>query len=168
MTDPYFAESSTLEEISQYRKKNKNLKICIAASAWDLLHNGHILFLKEGKEKSDLMVVFLQTNPRVDRPEKNLPILSFEERRVMIEGCRYVDKIFVYTTEKELYDGLKALEADLRILGDDYIGKRFTGDDLPTPIFFHDRSCHGASTTKLRKRIYEAELAKIQNSQQKN
>jgi glycerol-3-phosphate cytidylyltransferase len=167
MTDPYFAESSTLEEISQYRKKNKNLKICIAASAWDLLHNGHILFLKEGKEKSDLMVVFLQTNPRVDRPEKNLPILSFEERRVMIEGCRYVDKIFVYTTEKELYDGLKALEADLRILGDDYIGKRFTGDDLPTPIFFHDRSCHGASTTKLRKRIYEAELAKIQNSQQK-
>ncbi len=168
MTDPYFAESSTLEEISQYRKKNKNLKICIAASAWDLLHNGHILFLKEGKEKSDLMVVFLQTNPRVDRPEKNLPILSFEERRVMIEGCRYVDKIFVYTSEKELYDGLKALEADLRILGDDYIGKRFTGDDLPTPIFFHDRSCHGASTTKLRKRIYEAELAKIQNSQQKN
>lgn len=162
--DPYFAESSTLEEISNYRKENKNLKICVAASGWDLLHNGHILFLKEGKEKSDLMVAFLQTNPRVDRPEKNLPILSFEERRVMIEGCRYVDKIFVYTTEKELYSGLKALEADLRILGDDYIGKRFTGDDLPTPIYFHDRSSHGASTTKLRKRIYEAELAKINNS----
>ncbi len=168
MTDPYFAESSTLEEISQYRKENKNLTISTCCSSWDLFHWGHYLVLKEGKEKSDLMVVFLQTNPRVDRPEKNLPILSFEERRVMIEGCRYVDKIFVYTTEKELYDGLKALEADLRILGDDYIGKRFTGDDLPTPIFFHDRSCHGASTTKLRKRIYEAELAKIQNSQQQN
>ncbi len=164
MSDPYFAESSTLEEISNYRKENKNLNICTIASCFDVTHMGHYLILKEGKEKSDLMVVFLQTNPRVDRPEKNLPILSFEERRVMIEGCRYVDKIFVYTTEKELYEGLKALEADLRILGDDYIGKRFTGDDLPTPILFHDRSCHGASTTKLRKRIYEAELAKINNS----
>lgn len=156
-------ESSTLVEISQYRRDNKNQKICVTASCFDCFHGGHYLMLKEGKENCDLMVVFLQTNPRVDRPEKNIPIMSFEERLIMVQGCKYVDKIFIYTTEKELYEGLQTLEADLRILGDDYIGKRFTGDDLQTTVLFHDRSCHGWSTTKLRKRIYEAEAAKIIN-----
>ena len=155
-------ESSTLEEIREYRETHKDQKICVTASCFDLLHAGHTLMLKDGKEKCDLMVAFLQTDPTIDRPEKNKPILSFEERKILVEASRYVDKIFIYTTEQELRNGLATLQANLRILGDDYIGKSFTGDELPTAIHFHDRASHGWSTTKLRKRIYEAELAKIQ------
>ncbi len=153
--------SSSIEEIRAYRAEHANKKICTTASCFDLLHAGHTLMLKDGKERCDLMVAFLQTDPTVDRPEKNKPILSFEERKILVEASKYVDKIFIYTTERELYDGLSALNADLRILGDDYIGKQFTGYDLPAPIHFHDRASHGWSTTKLRKRIYEAELAKM-------
>lgn len=154
-------ESSSLEEIRAYREAHCDKRICVTASCFDLLHAGHTLLLKDGKERADVMVAFLQTDPTVDRPEKNKPILSFEERKILVEGSRYVDKIFIYTTEKELYDGLATLNADLRILGDDYVGKQFTGYDLPTPIHFHDRAVHGWSTTKLRKRIYLAELRKF-------
>jgi glycerol-3-phosphate cytidylyltransferase len=156
--------SSTLEEIRAFRAVNADKKICVTASCFDLLHAGHTLMLKDGKERADLMVAFLQTDPTIDRPEKNKPILSFEERKILVEASRYIDKIFIYTTEKELYDGLSTLSADLRILGDDYIGKKFTGFDLPTPIYFHDRASHGWSTTKLRKRIYQAELEKLHTS----
>ena len=153
-------ESSTLDEIREYRDTHKDAKICVTASCFDLLHAGHTLMLKDGKDRCDYMVAFLQTDPTIDRPEKNKPILSFEERKILVEASKYVDKIFIYTTEKELYDGLATLKADLRILGDDYIGKKFTGHDLDTPIHFHDRASHGWSTTKLRNRIYEAECAK--------
>ena len=149
-----------MEEIARFRSENRNLRIGVVASCFDLMHAGHVLMLKDARERCDVLVAFLQTDPTVDRPTKNKPILSFKERQILVEGCRWVDKIFIYTREAELYAGLQALEADLRILGDDYRGSRFTGDDLPTPIHFHERSTHGWSTTKLRKRIYELEKAK--------
>ncbi len=152
--------SSSLDEICAYREENKDKIICVTASCFDLLHAGHTLMLKDGKTQCDLFVAFLQTDPTIDRPEKNKPILSFEERKILIEGSKYVDKVFIYSTERELYDGLKALEANIRILGNDYIGKQFTGYDLPSSIHFHDRETHGWSTSALRKRIYEIEKAK--------
>jgi glycerol-3-phosphate cytidylyltransferase len=157
-------KSSTLDEIRAYRETHQDKKICVTASCFDLLHAGHTLMLKDGKERCDLMVAFLQTDPTVDRPEKNKPILSFEERKILVEASKYVDKIFIYTTEKELYDGLATLKADLRILGDDYVGKQFTGYDLETHVYFHDRASHGWSTTKLRKRIFKEELRKLVNT----
>ena len=46
-------------------------------SSFDLLHAGHILMLKDAKEQCDYLVVGLQTDPTLDRPEKNKPIQSF-------------------------------------------------------------------------------------------
>ncbi len=153
-------ESSTFDEIRNYRSENKDKIICVTASCFDLLHAGHTLMLKDGKNNCDLFVAFLQTDPTIDRPEKNKPILSFEERKILVEGSKYIDKVFIYSTERELYDGLKILQADMRILGNDYIGKNFTGDDLPSEIIYHNRDSHGWSTSALRKRIYEIEKAK--------
>lgn len=153
-------QASSLEEIRSYREENKNRVICVTASCFDLLHAGHTLMLKDGKEQCDLFVVFLQSDPTIDRPEKNKPILSFEERKILVEGSKYIDKIFIYNSEKELNDRLNALKADIRILGNDYIGKQFTGYDLPSKIHFHNRDNHGWSTSALRKRIYEIEKVK--------
>ena len=46
-------------------------------SCFDLLHAGHILMLKDAKEQCDYLIVGLQTDPTLDRPEKNKPIQSF-------------------------------------------------------------------------------------------
>jgi glycerol-3-phosphate cytidylyltransferase len=142
-------------EIARFRADHVNLRIGVTASCFDLMHAGHVLMLKEAKSMVDAMVVFLQTDPTVDRPSKNKPILSMEERRIVVEGCRYVDYIFEYTTEAELLEGLRALRPDLRVLGDDYVGKAFTGSELDIPVHFHNRSVHGWSTSALRRKICE-------------
>lgn len=149
--------------IEEFRAAHSGLRIGCTASCFDLMHAGHVLMLKEAKELTDILVVFLQTDPTVDRPSKNKPILSMEERRILVQGCKYVDFIFEYTTEAELLAGLQALRPDLRILGDDYIGKSFTGSNLvDIPVHFHNRSVHGWSTSALRKKVYEEECARLE------
>ena len=121
-------------------------------SCFDLLHAGHIIMLQYAKARCDKLIVGLQTDPTIDRPEKNKPIQSFEERKIQLESVKYVNKIFTYDTEEELYKNLLFIKPDVRILGSDYIGKSFTGDDLDIKIYYHDRN-HNYSTTNLRKQI---------------
>ena len=120
-------------------------------SCFDLLHAGHIIMLQYAKARCDKLIVGLQTDP-TDRPEKNKPIQSLEERRIQLEAVKYVDEIFTYDTEEDLYKKLLDISPDVRILGSDYIGKSFTGDDLDIKIYYHDRN-HNYSTTNLRKKI---------------
>ena len=131
-----------------------NKKIGFTCSCFDLLHAGHILMLKDSKEQCDYLIVGLQTDPTIDRPEKNKPIQSFEERKIQLEAVKYVDEIFVYETEQDLYKKLLDIKPDVRILGSDYIGKSFTGDDLDIEIYYHERK-HNYSTTNLREKIEE-------------
>ena len=129
--------------------------IGFTCSAFDLLHAGHILMLQDAKRHCDKLIVGLQTDPTIDRSDtKNKPIQSLEERRIQLEAVRYIDGIFTYDTEEELYKKLLDIKPDVRILGSDYIGKSFTGDDLNIPIYYHKRN-HNYSTTNLRKKLLE-------------
>ena len=127
--------------------------IGFTCSCFDLLHAGHILMLQDAKRQSDKLIVWLQTDPTIDRSDtKNKPIQSLEERQIQLEAVKYVDEIFTYDTEEELYKKLLDINPDVRILGSDYIGKSFTGDDLDIEIHYHERN-HNYSTTNLRKKI---------------
>ena len=127
--------------------------IGFTCSCFDLLHAGHILMLQDAKRQCDKLIVGLQTDPTIDRPDtKNKPIQSFEERKIQLEAVKYVDEVFIYDTEEELYKKLLFINPDVRILGSDYIGKSFTGDDLDIEIHYHERK-HNYSTTNLRKKI---------------
>jgi glycerol-3-phosphate cytidylyltransferase len=151
-----------IDNLDNFRMEHHDKKIGITFSCWDLLHAGHNLFLKDSREKCDILVVGLQTDPTIDRPQKNKPIQSLEERLIQVSSCRYVDYLFIYSTEASLYKSLVDLSPDIRFLGDDYIGKRYTGDDLASiKIYYHPRSNHTYSSTALRKRIYEAEAKKL-------
>src|SRR3989344_2617280 len=88
--------------------------------AMDLLHAGHVLMLKECKEQCDYLIVGLQTDPTIDRPEKSKPIETLTERKIRLEGCKYVDKIVIYNTEKDLDKLLKKLKPDVRFVGADW------------------------------------------------
>jgi len=136
---------------------NKDPIIGVTFSCFDLLHSGHVLMLEDSKNKCDILVIGLQTDPTVDRSHKNKPVLSFEERLIMVKSIKYVDHIIKYTRESELIDILKKLKPDIRILGNDYLGKDFTGKDLGIETYYHDRFIHKYSTTTLRERVYNAE-----------
>jgi glycerol-3-phosphate cytidylyltransferase len=151
----------SINDLSIFRNTFVDTQIGVTFSCWDLLHAGHQLFLADSKNNCDILCVGLQTDPTIDRPEKNKPIQSLTERELQIKSSRYVDYYFIYDTEQSLYDTLLELKPDVRFLGDDYVGKKFTGSDLPIQIFYHPRSTHTYSTTNLRKLIYEREEAKL-------
>ena len=128
-------------------------KIGFTCSCFDLLHAGHILMLKDAKAQCDKLIVGLQTDPTIDRPEKNKPIQSYEERYIQLQAIKYVDGILRYDTENSLYKMLYELMPDIRILGSDYEHKHFTGIDIDgIDIYFHKRD-HDYSTSSLREKI---------------
>jgi glycerol-3-phosphate cytidylyltransferase len=137
-------------------------KIGFTCSAFDLLHPGHVLMLKECRAQCDYLVVGLQDDPSLTPEEyrgkkKNSPIETLEERRIRLEGCRYVDEIRVYKTEEDLYKLLQDLKPDVRFLGPDWQGKKYTGHDLPIKIVFNSRD-HNYSSTNLRERLKNANI----------
>jgi len=128
----------------------------ITFSTFDLLHAGHILMLEEARQNCDYLIVGLQTDPTIDRPEtKNKPAQSIVERQIQLSAVKYVDEIIVYQTEKDLMDILKIYPINVRFVGQEYIGKDFTGKeyclDNEIDIIYNSRK-HNFSTTELRGR----------------
>lgn len=139
------------------------MKIGFTCSTFDLFHAGHIMMLKEARTQCDYLIVGLQTDPTIDRPEKNKPVQGIFERYVQLQACKYVDEVVVYATEKELLDVLQSYPIDVRILGDEYASKPFTGDNLDMELYFNRRE-HSFSTTELRQRVVDAERIKNGNT----
>ena len=126
-------------------------------STFDLLHAGHILMLAEAKSVCDYLIVGLQLDPSIDRPDtKNSPVQSIVERHVQLSAVKYVDEIIVYQTEKDLEDLLMFLPITIRIIGEEYESKNFTGknvcDQRNIKIYYNQRK-HSFSTTELRNRV---------------
>ena len=126
--------------------------IGFTCGAFDLLHAGHIVMLEEAKSHCDHLIVGLQTDPTIDREEKNKPVQSVYERYVQLNAVRYVDEIIPYDTEQSLIDLLQSQKINIRFIGEDYRDKGFTGDDLPLQVFYTSRQ-HSFSSSSLRKRI---------------
>ena len=106
------------------------VKVGFTCSAFDLLHSGHISMLREAKDQCDYLICGLQTDPSADRPEKNAPIQTIVERYTQLKAVGYVDEIIPYSTEEDLKDILSMYSIDVRILGDEYREKDFTGKDI--------------------------------------
>jgi glycerol-3-phosphate cytidylyltransferase len=143
------------------------MKIGFTCSTFDLLHAGHVSMLQEAKTVCDYLIVGLQNDPTLDRATKNKPIQSIVERQMQLRGNKYVDEIWVYNTEKDLEDLLLTLPINVRILGVEYEGKEFTGREIchkrNIELYFNGRD-HSFSSSSLRRRVYEAELAKENNN----
>lgn len=134
--------------------------IGFTCSTFDLLHAGHITMLEEAKRHCDYLIVGLQTDPTIDRPDsKNPPVQSIVERQIQLSAVKYVDEIVIYTTEQDLIDLLLTLPINVRILGDEYKHSDFTGKDIckqrNIKLIYNGRD-HSFSSTSLRKRVADA------------
>jgi|TARA_B100001094_G_scaffold177616_1_gene171529 glycerol-3-phosphate cytidylyltransferase len=127
-------------------------KVGVIAGNFDVIHPGYIFMLNECQKHCDILLLLLHDDPSIERPGKIKPILSLEERDMVLSSLKQIDQIITYQTESDLYKILKKTKIDIRFLGDDYKDKPFTGDDLEIPIHYLDRS-HGWSTTKFKKLI---------------
>jgi len=136
------------------------MRVGFTCSTFDLFHAGHVMMLKEAKTQCDHLIVGLQMDPTIDRPGvKNKPVQTVLERFIQVQACKFVDEIIPYATEKELMDILTSYPIDVRIVGEEYRDKQFTGYNLPISVYFNSRQ-HSFSTTELRQRVLDIEKAK--------
>jgi glycerol-3-phosphate cytidylyltransferase len=143
-------------------RKNKlggDMRVGFTCSCFDLFHAGHVMMLQEAKSQCDYLIVGLQSDPTIDRPEKNKPVQTLLERFIQLQACKHVDEIVPYSTEKELMDLLTSYPIDVRIIGEEYRDKQFTGFNLPISVYFNSRQ-HSFSTTELRQRVLDIEKTK--------
>ena len=134
--------------VNMFVKDSKNI-VGFTAGNFDLLHPGYIYTFEEAKKHCDHLIVFLQRDPSAYRNNKYTPVIPLYERYKTLMACRYVDEVISYDDEADLLKLIEFYTPDVRILGDDYIGKRFTGDHLNIKVVYTTRS-HGWSTTKLK------------------
>jgi glycerol-3-phosphate cytidylyltransferase len=137
-------------------KNRINMKVGFTCSTFDLLHAGHIMMLREAKAQCDYLICGLQVDPSYDRPEKNKPVQTIVERYAQLSAVKYVDEIVVYHSEQDLLDILEMYPINIRILGEEYKEKEFTGKDICRKIgieFHFNKRNHRFSSSGLRKRV---------------
>jgi len=127
----------------------KNRKVGFTAGNFDLLHPGYIYTFETAKQHCDWFIVFLQKDPSLHRKSKYKPVIPLYERYKTLMSIQYIDEVFVYQTEEELLELINIIKPDIRILGEDYLGKDFTGKELPIEVIYTTRS-HNWSTTKIK------------------
>jgi glycerol-3-phosphate cytidylyltransferase len=132
-----------------------NVKVGLIAGSFDVIHPGYIYTFRKAKDHCDYLVVALQTDPTIERPNKIKPILSWEERQETLLSIRYIDEVIKYTTELDLINILKTCQYNVRILGDDYMQKYATGQEYSDQIAYIDRD-HGWSTTKFKTLLFKS------------
>ena len=139
------------------------MKTGITFSTFDLFHAGHVKMLEEAKTKCDYLIVGLQLDPSIDRPEKNKPTQSVIERYVQLKGCKFIDEIVPYVSEEDLIDILSSFKIDIRIIGEEYKEKDFTGKEYckkkGIEIYYNKRE-HRFSSSALRKQVSSSENSK--------
>ena len=112
--------------------------------------------LREAKQQCDYLICGLQMDPSQDRAEKSAPVQTIVERYTQLKGVKYVDEIIPYGTEADLEDILTMYEIDVRILGEEYRDKTFTGRAICAKrgieLYFNKRE-HRFSSSDLRKRV---------------
>ena len=129
------------------------MKKGITFGAFDLFHAGHILMMEEAKSVCDYLIVCLQTDPSLDRSEKNSPVQSILERQIQVEACKYVDEVIIYDTEEDVMEISKSIDWDVRILGDEYKNKYFTGREEYLDKCYFNKRPHDFSSSELRERV---------------
>jgi glycerol-3-phosphate cytidylyltransferase len=130
-------------------------KIGVIAGNFDVIHPGYIHLFNECKKYCSHLIIFLHEDPSVERPEKIKPILSIEERTLVLSSLKQIDEIVTYRLESDLAHLLSTTQIDIRFLGDDYKNKTYTGIELNIPIHYLNRS-HNWSTTKFKKLISDS------------
>jgi|TARA_Y100000782_G_scaffold101548_1_gene117316 glycerol-3-phosphate cytidylyltransferase len=136
------------------------MKKGITFGAFDLFHAGHVLMLEEAKTVCDYLIVCIQSDPSLDREEKNKPVQSIIEREIQVSGCRYVDEVIIYDTEVDLLNIIDEVDWDVRILGEEYKDKDFTGRDQTLERCHFNKRPHTFSSSELRKRVSKEHFKK--------
>ena len=92
----------SFSELKDIRTKHPDQTIVLVRGVFDLLHRGHVEYLKAVKEHGDVLVVAVSSDKRTkERKGSDRPIHSEEDRVHMIDALRHVDYAFVAPSQQD-------------------------------------------------------------------
>src|SRR5690606_4473387 len=119
--------------------------------------------LQESKRQCDYLLVGMETDPTIDSPEINLPTQAVVERFTQLMVCKFVGEIVLFDADQDMVDILRSFKIDVRIIGEEYRDKDFTGraycEEKGIELYFNKRD-HRFSSSGLRKVVAEKEINK--------
>jgi rfaE bifunctional protein nucleotidyltransferase chain/domain len=103
-----------------------NRKIVFTNGCFDILHPGHISYLREAKRLGDVLVVGLNSDESVKRLKgPTRPILNQDERATLIVALEMVDLVIIFDEDTPI-ETIETIKPDIHVKGGDYKAK-----DLP-------------------------------------
>lgn len=96
--------------------KKRDKKIVLTQGSWDLIHIGHARYIKEAKERGDVLIVGVDSDEKVKRRKgPDRPIVPQKERMEMISHLSYVDYVVLKDVNEEKWSLIKLLTPDILI-----------------------------------------------------
>jgi len=119
-----------IKQLKRILKKRKNKIVAFTNGCFDLLHYGHIKYLKSAKKMSDILIVGINTDASIKRIKgKNRPITPLAQRMQIISALEVVDYVISFS-EDTPYNLIKEIKPDLLIKGGDWDTKEIVGKDI--------------------------------------
>jgi rfaE bifunctional protein nucleotidyltransferase chain/domain len=133
--------------------KQKGLKIVFTNGCFDIIHAGHVRYLREARSYGDILVVGLNSDRSVGSIKKGRPIVPEQERAEVLGALEMVDYVTIFDEETP-FELIKSIGPDVLVKGGDWKREDIVGSDLVREVHslrYHD----GLSTTDI--------IAKIQS-----
>ncbi len=117
-----------LEKIVKLKSLGK--KIVFTNGCFDIIHPGHISYLKNAKEFGDILVIGLNSDSSVKKSKGDLrPIIPQKERMNVLLSLVFVDFVILFEEETPL-NLIKAIKPDFLVKGGDWNIKNIVGADF--------------------------------------
>lgn len=139
------------------------MKTAYTGGTFDYLHSGHVNFLRQCKAVAELVVVSLNTDEFITEYKGHPPIMSYTERKKVLEGCKYVDLVVPNVGGADSKPAILRIKPNFVIIGSDWASKDyykqmgFTQDwlDEQEIVLIYLPYTVGISTTEIKRRIHD-------------
>lgn len=137
------------EEREKLRAEGKRL--VFTNGCFDILHVGHVRYLRSARELGDVLLVALNTDQSISRIKPGRPVISEGQRAEMVASLEMVDYVTLFN-EDTPYELIKLLGPDVLVKGGDWKREEIVGSDI-VPETYSLPYIKGASTTEIIEKI---------------
>jgi rfaE bifunctional protein nucleotidyltransferase chain/domain len=112
--------------------KREGKTIVFTNGCFDIIHRGHVTYLKEAKNLGDILIIGLNSDDSVRRLKgESRPVNSQDDRAVVLSALRSVDYVVIFN-EDTPFDLINAIKPDILVKGGDYSPENIVGADIVT------------------------------------
>lgn len=140
-------------ELKEAREKLKaeGKRLVFTNGCFDILHVGHVRYLRSARKLGDVLLVALNTDQSISRIKPGRPVVSEGQRAEMVASLEMVDYVTLFN-EDTPYELIKLLRPDVLVKGGDWKREEIVGSDI-VPETYSLPYIKGASTTEIIEKI---------------